>query len=888
MPRSELSAPTPLAGLLERDDTLAALCSLREQARRGSGQLALVEGEAGIGKSTLLRSMATSVDDAVVAWGQCDDLFTPRELGPLYDLAPFLGADLVRFLDRGAPQSSLFPRVLEALADLPPGSVLIFEDLHWADHATLDLLTFIARRLQVLRTLLVLSYRSDDVTREHPMTAVLGQVPAQLTTRLPLRPLSRATVAELAAAHGQDPQALYRTTGGNPFFLSELLAQPSADGALPHSVRDAVMARLVRLDAAERALLEALSVSPEALTDILIEALLGSEALGTLAGLEARGLVERDNDGNVRFRHELARLATLEAMAPAEQRRHHRALLDLFVTQGDAIDPSRILHHAAALGDVERILDIAPAAARRASAVGAYRVAVAHLDLALKHVDQAEPEVAARLYEDWAQQRSLIEISQDLVAARRKAVELWKQLGRLERVGENLRCLWRLYWYLGDAEQGALAAEESLAILEAIPPSVELTRAYAMRSQMNLLKGQRAESIAWGQRALAMDASLLDVLTRTQVQVTVATAMLFDGDTAGEDMIEGALALALEHGLHEEAARVYTNYSEYAIVTGNWTKAEHLVREGLAFDIRHGLDAWTTYLRGRHAQLHLGQGLLTQAETLAHAALAEDCATELMRLPALTVLACVRSLLDCEDAEERLSDVLARAVAINEQQRITPVRLALITHYFLRDELDRARAQLQALVDFGHAVLRPWDAASLRVWGQRLGIALAPGVGPHPTPAQALELDGDYAGAAQLLDELRRPVDAGLCRLAGARAGHRDLVEAGERCFAGAGCAIGAHAISRAAGARWTERKDAASRRRRHEHPLGLTRKEIQVLALMAEGSSNNDIARRLSRSPRTVEHHVSSILSKLDASNRLEATLRVVADPWIVQRMTL
>jgi DNA-binding CsgD family transcriptional regulator len=400
---------------------------------------------------------------------------------------------------------------------------------------------------------------------------------------------------------------------------------------------------------------------------------------------------------------------------------------------------------------------------------------------------------------------------------------------------------------------------------------------------MKLLKGRRAECIEWGRRALEIERTCPDPLTRTQISVTLATAMLFDGDTAGEALMEEALHTALAHGFHEEAARAYTNYSEYAIVTGDWRRAENLVREGLAFDIRHGLDSWTTYLRGRHAQLHLGQGRLQEAETLARASLGEAGSTELMRLPARTVLAALRSLLDAGDALELLEEVLEQALATNEQQRLTPVRLALVQHHYLRDELDAARQQLQALAEFGHAVLRPWDAGALRVWAQRLQLSLPEGVGPRPTEAQMQELRGDFATAAELLAAQDRPIDAALCCLAAVRAGVKDLGALGESLFAGANVQIGVRALRHALGLPAKEARRPA-RSRRSRHPLGLTRKEVEVLTLLSQGASNNDMAEQLSRSPRTIEHHVSSILGKLDATNRLEATLRVLADPWIIE----
>jgi DNA-binding CsgD family transcriptional regulator len=338
--------------------------------------------------------------------------------------------------------------------------------------------------------------------------------------------------------------------------------------------------------------------------------------------------------------------------------------------------------------------------------------------------------------------------------------------------------------------------------------------------------------------------------------------------------------------VHEQAARVYTNYSEYAIVVNDWPLAERLLHEGLAFDVKHGLDSWTGYLSGRHAQLRLEQGRMDEADTLARGALDIPGRTVLMRLPALTVLARLRSRLGADDALSHLNQVLQTALGMGEQQRLTPVRLASIEHHYLGGDLDAARRHLQAMLDFGVRVLRPWDAGALRLWGRRLDVAVPDDVGLHPTEAQALELAGDHRAAADRLDRQGLPFDAALCRLAAARSGRVELASAAADGFERLGCGPGAAAArhltpARPAAATPGRRGPYAAAKR---HPLGLTAKEVQVLALMSDGAGNADIAIRLSRSQRTVEHHVSSVLAKLNAANRLEAVLRVLAEPWIVK----
>lgn len=879
------SPPLLPQALIERGPALAWLQQRVALAARQRGQVVVVSGEAGIGKSSLLEALASGLSaPALVAWGRCDPLLAPRHLGPLQDMAPWLPPSLGAALAEGQAAVTLYPGVLHALSQLPPGSVLCFEDLHWADHATLDLLKYLVRRLAPLRVCLVLTHRSDELDPAHPLTTLLGELPAAHSGRLALEPLSPAAVALLAGQQGRAAGELHRVTGGNPFFLAEVLAEPAGpDGRLPASVRDAVLARVARLGAAERGLLRSLSVAPDPVPPLLIEQLQGAEGLAAAAALQQRGLLvaEAMPGAPLRFRHELLRRAVLDHLALDERRACQRRLLHACLALGDAVPPDVLVHHAAELGDAATLLAHAPRAAASAARLGAHHQAAAMLGAARPYLHAAPPELAAQLLEDWAYEASLAQPDDAVLQARRQAVERWRALNRPDRVGENLRWLWRLHWTRGETALAERAAAESLAVLEPLGASAELARAYALRAHVALLQARRADAAYWGQQAMTMAARFGDTATQVQSMVTVGTALLFSGQPEGGSRMEEALRLALAHGLHEEAARVYTNHSEYAIVTGDLALAERLVLQGLAFDAKHGLDAWLGYLSGRHAQLRLEQGRWEEAETLARAALAVEGRTVLMRLPASTVLARLQARRGTPQALTLLQEVLRTAQSMGEMQRIAPARLAAIEHHYLHDEQPLLHGQLRALVEQAGQLLRPWDAGALRLWLQRAGLPAVPGLGLQPTPAQALELGGDHEAAARQWARQGLPFEAALACLAGARAGKTALAAAAAEGFQQLGCVPGLQAVQRLAGAAPARRGPYRAARR---HPLGLTAKEVQVLALMAEGASNAEIATRLSRSQRTVETHVSSILDKLSAANRLEAVLRVLAEPWLAR----
>ncbi|HSN70760.1 MAG TPA: AAA family ATPase, partial [Steroidobacteraceae bacterium] len=243
--------------LLERSELLAKLRQLAEQARGGSGSVALITGEAGVGKSSLANAFLAEIDHGRVGRGGCEALFTPRPLGPLHDIARELRGDLLRVLIDEAPRPRIFATLLDILDSEP--IVLLIEDVHWADEATLDMLKFLGRRIGATRALLLVTYRDDAVGPQHPLRSVLGDLPASVTHRIPVAPLSRAAVERRAERANRHDPRIYERTGGNPFYVTELLATPDA---LPASVRDAVFARAQRLSADAQRALEATSIVP--------------------------------------------------------------------------------------------------------------------------------------------------------------------------------------------------------------------------------------------------------------------------------------------------------------------------------------------------------------------------------------------------------------------------------------------------------------------------------------------------------------------------------------------------------------------------------------------------------------------------------------------------
>ena len=246
--------------LLERDDLLRTLAAALDGAAAGRGRLILLAGEAGAGKTALVRAFTAGRPDAHILHGACERLFTPRALGPFLDIAESAGRELADVAERGGASAHEFVVALLAQLRRHVPTVLVVEDLHWADDGTLDVLKLLARRIEPLPALVLATFRDDQLGAGAPLRMVLGELagtPAVERHRLPR--LSRTAVRRLAGSDAAAAQ-VYELTAGNPFFVTEAIAAGS--GEVPATARDAVLARAAPLSPPGRRLLEAAAVVP--------------------------------------------------------------------------------------------------------------------------------------------------------------------------------------------------------------------------------------------------------------------------------------------------------------------------------------------------------------------------------------------------------------------------------------------------------------------------------------------------------------------------------------------------------------------------------------------------------------------------------------------------
>lgn len=868
--------------LAERDTELARLASLLNQTEP-SGRVVALCGEAGIGKTALLREFAKRHSESCQCiWGICDALFTPRPLGPVLDIALALGEFRTDRARAGGP--ALFQHIFSKLIEIEKSVVVILEDVHWADIGTLDFIRFLGRRIAFSRANMIVSFRNDELGRDHPLQRVLGDIPNDQIDRIELKPLSLGAVSKMAKESGRDAEHLLATTGGNPFFLSEILASPDVARQVPASVQDAVNSRLAYLSPKQIALLEALSIIPVPIVPkIHCGWIDGYE--GLLHECLRRSILVELPDGRLRFRHELARLATSQRCSSIELRNLHCNHLAHLLRDPGKSDAGELLHHSLGASDPEMVLHFAPIAAENAARLGAHKEAADYLQTALEFIDEAEPEEAAGLYESWAYEAAIAQrIDDRVIEARRHALTLWRALGDYEKIGDNLRHLARLHWYRGEAVKANRYLDEAISLLEQLDNKRMLAFAYAMRSQVHMLASRMDEAVVWGKRALAS----VEGESAPEVEVhalnTIGTARMFMGDEQGIVDLERSLELSLASNLHEDAARAFTNLSEYAVDMRNLDLAEDVVERGIAFDTEHDLDSWTFYLLGRKAQLRLEQGRLAEAEAICHSVIDTTGQTLLMKLPARIILARVQVRTGDDQAGLSLEKAHKDALATGEVQYRIPVLFGMLERAWLLNSPEMASRAIKSLDRFEPSSFSLWGRAEYAFWLNLL--RAKPGSPRHgSSTAFGPALGGNFTQSGKRFAKIGAHSLAQLCF---GLSDNPRTVSGGLAELKRQGASAAVKRLTALLETRGLSRKDITlSRgpyRAARENPFGLTAKEMTVLHCLAKGFSNAQIAEEMSRSQRTVEHHVSAILQKLEVENRTAVMVKLRDQPAILK----
>lgn len=846
--------------LLERATQLRAATSYLEEAASGRGRMLYVAGEAGIGKTAFVEELART-SGAHVAIGWCDGSTTPPPLGPLIDMLPELPEEV---WPDGASRATVFSRLLSILRQASASPyLLVIEDAHWADEATLDLIRHLARRIHGCHALVVVTYRPEDTIVGDGLRLVLGDTAsAGGTRRIDLPPLTATAVATLVTEHASDPggpadvERLHRVTGGNPFFVTEALSAGTGD--VPGTVRDAVLSRVARLDERSQQALELIALVGARAESGLLDALLG-EGMTSLDEPLSRGLLRRSG-GDVAFRHELARLAVLSEIPAGRAVGWHRRLLAA-LEDLDA-DPARLAHHAEAAHDGDAVLRHAPVAAERAAALGAHQEALRQYRRALGFGDRLAPLQRAELLWSVGYECYLTGRIDTAIEAVDQARGIWDELGETVRVGDAWRCASRLHWFAGRNLEAKEQADRAVDLLEG-SGTYEQALAYSHRAGLQMLASDLDGTRRWGRQTLELVGDLPPGQQRDEVRVhalnNLGTMEMIAGDaTEGERMLLASLEEARAVDLHEHAARAFCNLGSCAVAQHRYVDAERHLEQGIEYCVDRDLDSWSSYLLGWRARMFLDRGEYEAARADAHRVLDRLDSDAVSTIQPLLVLGQLASRTASPDTAALLGRATALAEDMKETQRLAPTATARAENAWIRDAPDDDwTVRAWEVVSTSDC---PWNKGVVATWLPREVV-----VTDLLAPPYAAERAGRWREAAGIWEQLGCPFHAGLAL---ARSGDADALVEAVGIFDRDGstaAAARARADLRALG----ERPPRATRAARH--PDGLTDREAEVLTLLREGLTDAAIADRLVISRRTAEHHVGAILAKLGANGRAE-----------------
>jgi DNA-binding CsgD family transcriptional regulator len=472
----------------------------------------------------------------------------------------------------------------------------------------------------------------------------------------------------------------------------------------------------------------------------------------------------------------------------------------------------------------------------------------------------------AVLYEGAATEYSLLDRWEEAEKARRTALALRRELGDGEKVGANLRFLSTTLWRLCRGEEASQAAYEAVAVLEALQPGKELAWAYGGLAVDDIARGRANESTM---AYIGKARDLSEKFGYPDVMAYVLNAVglhLVEAGQGGMDEIEQSLRIAQEADLPEAVGRAYSSLMEAATKQHRFPDADRYYAEGLAYCERSELGVFSMCINGWRSRELLFLGRWDQAAEVATQKLSSPGISPVNQLNHLCTLGIIRGRRGEDGAWELLDRALEYAEGVGEPAWIAPVRAARAELRWLEGKPDLGAAEAQAGYDRVGGHVDPWTSASLAIWLLRLGVRS--GLPSLPEP-YALEAVGDHGGAATAWQRISRPYDVALARAwSSSEAGLRDSLAGFEELSASAAAAavrrrmkeLGVKAIPR--GPRAVTR--AA--------PAGLTAREQEVLALLADGLADREISQRLVISERTVHHHVSAVLSKIGVSSRTAA----------------
>jgi len=933
--------------LVGRTGQLEALRSAAEAAAHGSARVVLVSGDAGIGKTRLITEATSQAraDGFVAALGGCVQLgevsvaYAPL-VEALRDLRTQLGepalnellgpglVDIGALLGTGGGAAArtsgpLFEHLLGLLTRLGERQpvMLVFEDLHWADASTRDLVAFLGRNLRDASVVLLLTYRADELHRRHPLRPLIADLERDpQVERVALAGLERDELVRLLGEISDDllsdsiVDELLTRSDGNPFYVEELMAAGGIGRGLPATLADVILDRVGRLSEPTQAVLHDAAVLGYEIDDVLLAQVTGQSVASVTAALREAvfdQLLVIDGDA-CRFRHALVREALYDDLLPGERERLHVATAAALEASDRFDEHARwalLAHHWDAAGLSVKAFAASLQAGREAERVHAFADAAAQYERALRLYD--------RLPDPGIPQTDLLMLAANAInasSARSRAVTLAEAALReldddappeqraliLERIG---RFNWSLH---GPA--AVAAYEQAVAVLVGRPASREHAYALSGLGQSLMLRNRYQESEQTLNQAITMAGAVGANDVHAHALCSLGATLAGMGRVEeGVDVMHRALELSLQFGTDEDTSRVYTNLTHVLYFGARYDDAARVGAEGIAYSVRTGyqsgygqsiLGNWIlamicagrwddaeavradprilsgdAYQELRWLPLLLGRGRLDEASRLVERTLADTLDTNDVQFRGQALLRAAELAginLRWDDARSLIADALVLARSSDDQYYRAQI-------YGLGGWIEAERRDAEA-ADALAAEAASWGTGvatqlpEVRAW-----LATVPA---ERSRAHGIDTADEWAAVAAVWDEVGQPYRAAIARYRQAdallRSRSRDEAGTVAREVLRVAASLGADPLA-------TQVRQLAQRARLDlagpvatpRDPvaaLNLTPREVDVLTLLAQGRTNRQIGESLFISEKTASVHVTNLLRKLGVPNRIEA----------------
>ena len=857
--------------LIERAEFLASMQTKFEAVAKGEGHCILLGGEAGMGKTSLVRAFCREKEnDCKIYQGTCDALFTPRLMGPLYDIAWQMGSDLWESSESIADRTRLFTRFLNELSKQEGKTLIIFEDIHWADEATLDFIKFLARRITRIPCLFVLTYRDNEIHSHHPLRNVLGQLPTDSFTRLHLTQLSRQAVETMVTEKGYSGENVYNISGGNPFYVNEILASYSP--GVPDNIKDSILSVYNQQAETTKRMWQILSVLPTGFETRYLERMEPLYCPAIENSLDSKILILKD--GLLFFKHELYRRTIEASLSPFVRIALNKRILDLFCEsfeQNKEIE--RIIHHAKNANEYALVTHYAPLAAKQAAFVGAHIEASRLYLTAIEYYQGKDQNKLLEFYELYAYECYLTSKNKDAIIYTTKSLNLWKEKNDQEKIGNCMRFLSRLWWFEGKQERAESYAVQAIEVLDKQPSSKAKAMAYSDMSRLKMTMDLTDECLLWGEKAIAIAQEVDDQETVSNALNIMGSSLMLDGPTLqkGLGLLQQSLEIALKNSYHEHVARAYTSIASVGVSKKEYKIAKKALDEGLFYCEEKDIDSQKLYMLSYKARLNLETGNWKDACIVADNLLKNEDLFPILKICALAVLATIKIRSGDKDALPLLLEAKVLAFETMELQRIIPALLALLEYEWITGksyiEMEALSKAIHRIMDLGKFS----KESRFYFWLRKTGK-------DYLLPKEKLENDEEnslisFTKELELWENWGCPYEHALALFEGSIADKKKALMMVQ--------SLGADAVyekmkleMRTSGIRNIPR---GIRKTTQSNAAHLTEREIDVLLLLKEGMQNKEIAGRLFISAKTVDHHISALLFKLDVNTRIKAVQEAI-----------